>query len=111
MIVGAKNTVSVATLDVTAPDVIRHAVAPPDVAGPYDSEPYDMGVTGRDLRIVDGAYTGDPDAPVGPPVLDAWVRFAALPAITAFTAVKARPSTVKPDVNTCATNRVANAIT
>lgn len=66
-------------LDVTAPDVIRHAVAPPDVAGPYDSEPYDMGVTGRDLRIVDGAYTGDPDAPVGPPVLDAWVRFAALP--------------------------------
>jgi acyl-CoA thioesterase len=38
-----------------------------------------MGVTGRDLRIVDDAYTGDPDAPVGPPVLDAWVRFREVP--------------------------------
>ena len=34
---------------------------------------------GRDLRIVDGAYTGDPDAPVGPPTLDAWVRFRQVP--------------------------------
>jgi acyl-CoA thioesterase len=66
-------------LDATAPAVIRHAVAPPDVAGPEDSEPYDMSVTGRDLRIVDGAYTGDPDAPAGPPVLDAWVRFRDVP--------------------------------
>ena len=66
-------------LDVTAPDVIRHAVAPPDVPGPYESEPYDMGVTGRDIRIVDGAYTDDPGAPVGPPTLDAWVRFRDVP--------------------------------
>lgn len=66
-------------LDVTAPDLVRHAVAPPDVAGPYESEPFDMSVTGRDLRIVDGAYTGDPDAPVGPPVLDAWARFRDVP--------------------------------
>jgi acyl-CoA thioesterase-2 len=62
-------------LDETAPDVIRHAVVSPPVGGPEDAEPYDMGVTGRDVRVVDGAYTGDPDAPVGPPVLDAWVRF------------------------------------
>jgi acyl-CoA thioesterase-2 len=61
-------------LDAKAPDVIRHGVAPPDVAGPDDSEPFDMSVTGRDVRIVDGAYTGAPDAPAGPPVLDAWVR-------------------------------------
>lgn len=67
-------------LDVTAPDVIRHAVAPPDVPGPDASEPVDMAVTGRDIRVVDGAYTGDPDAPVGPPTLDAWVRFRDLPA-------------------------------
>ena len=67
-------------LDETAPDVIRHAAPAPAVAGPDASEPYDMGVTGREIRIVDGAYTGDPDAPVGPPVLDAWVRFADLPA-------------------------------
>jgi acyl-CoA thioesterase len=38
-----------------------------------------MSVTGRDLRVVDGAYTGDPNAPVGPPVLDAWVRFRDVP--------------------------------
>jgi acyl-CoA thioesterase len=38
-----------------------------------------MSVTGRDLRIVDGAYTGDPDAAAGPPVLDAWVRFREVP--------------------------------
>jgi acyl-CoA thioesterase II len=66
-------------LDVTAPDVIRHAEPMPDVAGPHDSVPYDMSVTGRDLRIVDDAYTGDPAAPVGPPELDAWVRFRDLP--------------------------------
>jgi acyl-CoA thioesterase len=62
----------------TAPDVIRHAAPPPPAPGPDGSEPYDMGVTDREVRIVDGAYTGDPDAPVGPPVLDAWVRFADL---------------------------------
>jgi acyl-CoA thioesterase len=61
------------------PGPIRHAVDKPDVAGPYDSEPWDMSVTGRDIRFVDGAYTGDPDAPVGPPVLDAWVRFREVP--------------------------------
>jgi acyl-CoA thioesterase II len=66
-------------LDVTAADVIRHAEPRPDVPGPYDSVPYDMSVTGRDLRVVDAAYTGDPEAPVGPPVLDAWVRFRDLP--------------------------------
>jgi acyl-CoA thioesterase len=66
-------------LDATASDVVRHTVDPPDVAGPYESAPCDMGVTGRDLRIVDDAYTSEPDAPVGPPVLDAWVRFRDLP--------------------------------
>jgi acyl-CoA thioesterase len=67
-------------LDVTAPDVIRHAEPPPETPGPDASVPLDMGVTGRDIRIVDGAYTGDPDAPVGPPILDAWVRFREVPA-------------------------------
>ncbi len=66
-------------LDATAPDVIRHAAPPPDVPGPYQSEPYDMSVTGRDVRVVGGAYTDDPAAPVGPPVLDAWVRFREVP--------------------------------
>lgn len=68
-------------LDATAPDVIRHAEAPPPAAaaGPYAAAPVDMGVTGRDLRVVDDAYTGAPDAPVGPPELDAWVRFRSVP--------------------------------
>jgi len=38
-----------------------------------------MGVIGRDVRIVDGAYTNDSEAPVGPPTVDAWVRFAEVP--------------------------------
>jgi len=66
-------------LDVPADDVIRHAVGAPDVAGPYKCEPYDMGMTGRDIRVVDGNYTNDPDVPAGPPTIDAWVRFRHLP--------------------------------
>jgi len=66
-------------LDVTAPDVVRHAAAPPTAPGPYASAPYDMSVTGRDVRFVDAAYTGDPNAPIGPPVVDAWVRFREVP--------------------------------
>ncbi len=66
-------------LDVTAPAILAHAEPPPAVAGPYECAPYDMSVTGRDLRIVDDAYTGDPDAPLGPPELDVWVRFRDVP--------------------------------
>jgi acyl-CoA thioesterase II len=66
-------------LDAGAPDVIRHGVDAPDVPGPADCEPYDMGVTGREIRVAEGAYTDDPDAPAGPPVLDAWVRFDTVP--------------------------------
>jgi acyl-CoA thioesterase-2 len=66
-------------LDSCAPDVIRHAVDAPRAAGPYESAPYDMSVTGRDIRVVDAAYTDDPGAPAGPPVLDAWVRFRHVP--------------------------------
>jgi acyl-CoA thioesterase-2 len=65
--------------DATAPDVIRHSAPPPDTAGPDESAPIDMAVTGRDIRVVDGAYTDRADAPVGPPVLDAWVRFGSVP--------------------------------
>jgi acyl-CoA thioesterase II len=67
-------------LDASADDVMRHEVGPPDTAGPYEAVPFDMSVTGRDLRVVDDAYTGDPAAPVGPAVLDAWVRFRQVPA-------------------------------
>ena len=60
-------------------DTIAHADPAPAVVGPYESVPYDMGVTGRDVRVVDAAYTADPGAPVGPPELDAWLRFRDVP--------------------------------
>jgi acyl-CoA thioesterase len=66
-------------LDVTAPDIMRHGAAAPETKGPYEAVPYDMSVTGRNLRFVDAAYTGDPNAPVGPPVLDAWMRYRGVP--------------------------------
>jgi acyl-CoA thioesterase II len=66
-------------LDATAPAVVSHAAPAPDVPGPYECPSYDMGVTGRDVRVVDDAYTNDPSAPAGPPVLDCWVRFRELP--------------------------------
>ncbi len=66
-------------LDATTPTLIEHAIEAPVVPGPYDSSPHDMGVTGRDLRVVDDAYTNDSDAPLGPPVLDCWVRFRHVP--------------------------------
>jgi uncharacterized protein (DUF427 family)/acyl-CoA thioesterase len=61
-------------LDRGAPSVIEGRVGMPDVAGPEDSPRHDMRVTGRDLRIVDGAYSQDPDL-VGSPELYAWIRF------------------------------------
>ena len=66
-------------MDSGAPDTIRDVTTMPDIPGPYDSESFDMRVTGRDLRIVDGAYSSDPDR-VGPPVIYAWVRFRDNPA-------------------------------
>jgi acyl-CoA thioesterase/uncharacterized protein (DUF427 family) len=62
-------------LDATAPDLVRHGVDAPDVAGPDAGVPCDMGVTGRDIRVIDDAYTNDSSVAPGPPVIDAWVRF------------------------------------
>jgi acyl-CoA thioesterase len=66
-------------MDSGANDSIRATAEMPDIPGPYDSEPYDMGVIGRDLRIVDGAYSPDPDR-IGPPQIHAWMRFRDNPA-------------------------------
>jgi uncharacterized protein (DUF427 family)/acyl-CoA thioesterase len=77
---GRRRASGTLLLDVTAPDVIRHAAPPPAAAGPYECEPYDMSVTGRDLRIAAGEYSDDPAAPVGPPTVDTWVRFREVPA-------------------------------
>jgi acyl-CoA thioesterase-2 len=61
-------------LDVTAPDVIRHHVGAPTVARPSDCEVVELGLGGQEVRVADGAFSGDPDAPAGPPEIDAWVR-------------------------------------
>jgi acyl-CoA thioesterase len=46
----------------------------PEVAGPAESAAFDMRVSGRALRSVDGAYSDEPDQ-VGAPVIDIWARF------------------------------------
>jgi acyl-CoA thioesterase/uncharacterized protein (DUF427 family) len=66
-------------LGAPSPDVVHHGVEPPAVPGPYECPPFDMGVTGRDLRVVDAAYTNTAHAPAGPPTIDAWVRFREVP--------------------------------
>ena len=66
-------------LDVTAPDVVRHHVDAAAVPAPGDCPAVDLGVLGQEVRVVDGAYSGDPDAPVGPPRIDAWVRVPGAP--------------------------------
>jgi acyl-CoA thioesterase len=77
---GRRRATASLLLGVPAPDVVRHEAPAPPAAGPYDCEPYDMSVTGRDLRFVDAAYDNSSAAPVGPPVIDAWVRFRSVPA-------------------------------
>src|SRR6478672_11448005 len=48
-------------LDAGAPDLIRGTAEMPTVPGPDEAEPLDMRVSGRDLRIVNGDYSPDPD--------------------------------------------------
>lgn len=68
------RSVGLLLLDSGADDLFRSVIDMPDVGGPLDAVPLDMRVTGRDIRIVDGAYSGDPDR-VGPPEINAWIRF------------------------------------
>jgi acyl-CoA thioesterase len=65
---------ALALLDRGAPDVIRHQAVMPDVPSPEASESHDFGITGREVRIARGAFSRDPAA-VGPPELNAWLRF------------------------------------
>jgi acyl-CoA thioesterase II len=71
---GQLRSAGLLLMDAGSPDVITGAVAMPDVPGPDAAEPLDMGVTGRELRVVDGAYDPAPDR-LGPPVLYVWARF------------------------------------
>jgi acyl-CoA thioesterase-2 len=73
------RSVGLLLLDAAAPDVYRGAAEMPDVPGPDQAAPLDWAVSGRDLRVVDGAYDPDPER-IGPAELYAWVRFRDAPA-------------------------------
>lgn len=60
--------------DVGGEEVMRDTLPMPVVPGPDGAEPYDMHVIGRAVRVVDGAYSPDPER-VGPPELYVWLRF------------------------------------
>jgi acyl-CoA thioesterase-2 len=69
-------TVSV-LLDVPGPDLVRHPVQPPDTSA-ADATPYDMPLTGRELRLAGLSDPNDP-AEVGPPRISAWLRYDEVP--------------------------------
>jgi acyl-CoA thioesterase II len=72
---GTLRSAGMLLCDSGARNVIGHVVAMPDVPGPGDAEPFDgFAMPGREIRVVDGAYNPDPDR-VGPPEINAWVRF------------------------------------
>ena len=71
---GSLRSVGSVLMDSGSADVIRHAVAMPDVAGPDEAVPFDFRVSGRQLRVVDASYDPDPDR-VGPPEIYVWARF------------------------------------
>jgi uncharacterized protein (DUF427 family)/acyl-CoA thioesterase len=65
---------SLLLMDAGAGDCIRDTAEMPEVAGPEASAAFDMRVSGRAFRSVDGAYSDEPDQ-VGLPVIDIWARF------------------------------------
>ncbi|MAE97258.1 MAG: acyl-CoA thioesterase [Deltaproteobacteria bacterium] len=86
------RAVGILLMDAGAGDSIRGSAAMPDVPGPARCAPLDLGVTGRELRIVDGAYDPDP-ARVGPPEIFAWIRFREPPAAPSLHAALLAQST------------------
>ncbi len=80
--------------DSGAEDVIHHVDEMPDVPGPAEAVPFEgFGMPGREIRVVDGAYDLNPDR-VGPPEINAWVRFRDAPDRTAAVVVVHEPKPV-----------------
>lgn len=66
-------------LDQAQPDLMRHGPQSlPPCAGPDDAIPVEMPMVGRELRVVDVCDVNSPQE-VGPPVLDAWLRYDQVP--------------------------------
>jgi acyl-CoA thioesterase len=76
---GRVKTDTLVLLDVVQPDVVRRAAPLPDTAGSPDAAiPLHMPLVGREIRLVGVTDPNDSDF-VGPPVLDAWLRYDAPP--------------------------------
>jgi acyl-CoA thioesterase II len=65
-------------LDAGEPDLIRHSLPKPPVAGPAEAVAQDWAEEGSQVRIVDGVDLMTPDA-TGEPELFVWTRFDAAP--------------------------------
>jgi len=70
---GKLRCATLAMLDSGAPDLIAHQVEMPKVPGPDECPDFDFGMTGRDVRFVNGDYAPHEDR-IGPPVLHCWMR-------------------------------------
>lgn len=64
--------------DVPTPDVIRHHLPKPDVAGPNDANVCEMPMVGRQVKLVDVVDINSPDE-VGPPEVYAWLHYEPIP--------------------------------
>lgn len=72
---GVLRSTGIVLADSGAGDVMRHVQRMPEMPGPDEAVPFSgFGMTGREIRVVDGAYDPDPDR-VGLPEIDVWVRF------------------------------------
>lgn len=77
---GVLRSAGLLLADSGADDVMRDVQPMPDVPGPDAAVPFPgFGMTGREIRVVDGAYDPDPER-LGPPIINAWVRFRDAPA-------------------------------
>jgi acyl-CoA thioesterase II len=65
-------------LDRPQPDVVRRTSTPARSSTPETAIPIAMPMDGRELRLVDVRDPNDPDD-IGPPVLDAWLRYDVVP--------------------------------
>jgi acyl-CoA thioesterase len=67
-------------LDAPQPDLVRRDTPAGPVAGPETAGPEaSLALPGREVRIIHCADINDPDE-VGPPVVDAWLRYDEVPA-------------------------------
>jgi acyl-CoA thioesterase len=64
--------------DVPTPDVIRHHLPRPAVAGPADANVCEMPMAGREIKLVDVVDINSPEE-VGPPEVYAWVHYEPIP--------------------------------